>query len=402
MSKEQSNNETSATQKQAMSKEDRSSLVLGIVAVLIVVGIFCLLLAAMTNGKRIQGEFALADDGEVLRRGTEQTLVFDRDNDYEVGTPVTWYVNGEEVAQTEVGEDGKITLGYTPEACGQMYVQARIGTKYTTSGTMYVEAPKLTFTAPNYTVTYGDKLPDMYKYDCCGFVDDDCAEMLCYDGKCTMTDCDDNVCTDCNGKLAVGTYKLRLPQNCEYKDYETEYVDGTLTVLPRKVTVAEIVKEYDQTDIVNANQIRLSGVNNGDDVHISYASAKFDCTDAGTCKVNLQQAKLTGKDSANYTLDATSVRGHILPRRLHLVGMSVCDKTYDGTTKAEVCKPGKLVGVLDGDSVAIGSMVAKFADANVQNGKKVTVTDIKLVGYDKDNYVIVEIDQPTANITSIK
>lgn len=54
---------------------------------------------------------ALADDGEVLRRGTEQTLVFDRDNDYEVGTPVTWYVNGEEVAQTEVGEDGKITLG---------------------------------------------------------------------------------------------------------------------------------------------------------------------------------------------------------------------------------------------------------------------------------------------------
>lgn len=57
MSKEQSNNETSATQKQAMSKEDRSSLVLGIVAVLIVVGIFCLLLAAITNGKRIQGEF---------------------------------------------------------------------------------------------------------------------------------------------------------------------------------------------------------------------------------------------------------------------------------------------------------------------------------------------------------
>ena len=47
-------------------------------------------------------------------------------------------------------------------------------------------------------------------------------------------------------------------------------------------------------------------------------------------------------------------------------------------------------------------MVAKFADANVQNGKKVTVTDIKLVGYDKDNYVIVEIDQPTANITSSK
>ena len=82
--------------------------------------------------------------------------------------------------------------------------------------------------------------------------------------------------------------------------------------------------------------------------------------------------------------------------------MSVCDKTYDGTTKAEVCKPGKLVGVLDGDSVAIGSMVAKFADANVQNSKKVTVTDIKLVGYDKDNYVIVEIDQPTANITSSK
>ena len=71
MSKEQSNNETSATQKQAMSKEDRSSLVLGIVAVLIVVGIFCLLLAAMTNGKRIQGEFALADDEGCVGSGCE-------------------------------------------------------------------------------------------------------------------------------------------------------------------------------------------------------------------------------------------------------------------------------------------------------------------------------------------
>ena len=399
MKKDQLHNENPVAVSEKADKKDKSSLVLGLVAIFIIVGIFCLLLAAMTANKRLTGEIVLADDNAILRRGTEQTLIFDRDNTYQVGTPVTWYVNGEVVSRTEVGDDGKVTFVYTPTACGQMYVQAEIGTKYTTSHTLYVQPPKLTLTAPNYTITYGDKLPDFTKYDCKGLVDDDSVETLCYDGECTVTDnINNNVCTDGGDNLAVGTYKLSLPQNCHYKDYETEYVDGTLTVLPRKLIVAEIVKEYDQTDKVDTRAIRLGGICENDDVKLIYASANFQCADAGTCKVDIIQPKLVGKDSANYTIDVTNARGRILPRRLHLVGLTVCDKPYDGTTKAEVKKPGKLVGVLDGDSVAIGGLVTKFSDSAIQNNKTVNVSEIKLVGYDKDNYVIADVDRTTASI----
>ena len=57
----------------SMNKDDRSSLVLGILTILIIVGIFLALLTALANNGRIGGEITAQGD---LRRGSQTQFVY--------------------------------------------------------------------------------------------------------------------------------------------------------------------------------------------------------------------------------------------------------------------------------------------------------------------------------------
>lgn len=381
----------------SMSKEDRSSLVLGILTILIIVGIFLALLTALANSGRIGGEITAQGD---LSRGTQAQFVYTAPDSVQDGAEVQWFVNGEKVADGVYTQGESLTLDYTPSATGQMMLQAKVGGKYTENMLFNVGAPVLTLTSPEVTVTYGDKIP-MFSAECNGFVDGECPDCNGCDGqidcRCAVIDEYGNTVDDAT-TLTPGKYTLRTNCNCAYMDYEFSQVDGTLTVLPRRVKIADIAKQYDGKPCVDVNSLKLTNIVDGDDVRLEINAACFADKNAGVHKqITLTNARLVGRDSDKYILDDNAY-GAITPRQLTLVGLTVADKYYDGTTRAQVEKLGKLQGVVDGDSVAIGSVSANFASAGAGTSKTVRIDNVTLVGLDKDNYVFAGANEATADI----
>lgn len=361
------------------SKEDKTNLILGIITLIIVAGIFVALVFAVASQSKIDGKIIAEEE---IRRGNEYTFVYKVEA--KDGESVCWYVNGTKVAES-VYQGGEVALQYTPSETGTLNVQARVG-KRTNSASVEVLRPQLTCTAPDLTVTYGDKIT-LPQCSYCGFVDGDCETCDDFDGCCVVLP---------QGKLNAGTYEIDFADCCEYKDYDMNYVKGTLTVLPKTLS-AEIVKEYDGTVEFRGQLPKLSGVADGDDVKIAFDRLVFDSKNAGTNKaVTATNLRLEGKDCKNYCLD-TKLKGKITPKQIELQGLTVADKNYDGTTKATVEKIGSLSGVVNGDNVAVGSITVRFADAN-KGEKQIVATDAKLVGYDKDNYTLKPVVTKSAKI----
>jgi hypothetical protein len=89
-------------------------------------------------------------------------------------------------------------------------------------------------------------------------------------------------------------------------------------------------------------------------------------------------------------------------KNLTISGALANNKAYDGTTTATVdFTSASLVGVVAGDSVSINSSGygANFNNANVANGKPVTVTGVALSGAAAGNYTVSQPSGLTANIT---
>ncbi|WP_143962943.1 YDG domain-containing protein [Litoribacter populi] len=98
--------------------------------------------------------------------------------------------------------------------------------------------------------------------------------------------------------------------------------------------------------------------------------------------------EVTSDGTATLTVNAKEVFG----------AFTVENKTYDGTTEAEVLTR-TLNGVLDSDEVALIGGTAGFADKNVDNDKVVTPSGMVLSGNDADNYTLTTIGTATADIT---
>ena len=376
-------------QKESKYSEEKIDLIVGIVTVLIALALFVWLAVSIgrsTSNNNYTGE--ISANGET-RRGSEQIFTYQLDTTKVAdGETVYWTVNGETVYKGTYAAGEPITLNYTPTETGTMQIVAKIG-KYRQTTNVEVLAPRLTVTAPNVTVVYGETLPDM-NYNVSGFVAGEDVSDFCYDGHCTPK-------TD---KLDVGIYELTFDNECCYRDYETEYVTGTLTVLPKQLVVTNSFrKTYDTTNTIDNPSLTLDGIVEGDEVCAKCDTLYFDNKNVGNDKViMLANVCLEGEDAHNYVLP-DFVYGQITPRPLKLTGLTVKNKAYDGTTKAEIDKMGTLNGVLAGDSVAIGNIRVAFENADVGN-QKVAMRSISLIGADKDNYTVVSIDTPNADISS--
>ena len=377
-------------QKESNYKEERLDYIIGIITVLVVMALFVWLCASI--GRASQRRMAMNTTGEITtlgetRRGNEQLFTYEPNKTVIDGSVVYWTVNGERVYEGTYTDGEPITLAYTPSETGELHIVANVG-KYHQSTTVNVAAPLLTITAPDVTVVYGDALPELH-YKVTGFVAGEDVSDFCYEGKCVAN-------TD---KLNVGVYEVTLDSECSYRDYETEYVYGKLTVLPRQLEVTNnFTKMYDATNTITNPNFKLNGVIEGDDVCAKCDTLYFDNKNAGNNKtVMLANVCLEGEDATNYVLP-DQVYGTITPRPLKLTGLTVKNKIYDGTTKAEIDKMGSLNGIVDGDSVAIGNLGVSFEDANIGK-QKVATNGITLIGADKDNYRVVEIEKPTAEIS---
>lgn len=374
--------------------DDKLDLAIGIVTILTVLALVAWFFISMSV--RAQGLTPIASAQE-LRRGTEQQLTCQVKSDkIKDGAKVIWSVNGKKAEESVYNANEPLTFNYTPETTGQNTVSVKVG-KYKQTAMVNVLPPVLTMQAPNITITYGDELPSL-NYDCNGFVDGDNCGNLCYDGSCAIADYA-NCGANC-GKLNAGVYRIQFDKPCCFKDYEVNMLEGTLTVLPKELKVTNtFYKTYDQTNVIEAPDIVLDGAVEGDEVNAVCDKLYFDNKNAGSNKsVMLANVQLVGEDSCNYCLTGEA-HGIIAPKRIAIDGLTIKDKVYDGTTKATIDKMGSLSGILDGDSVAIGSIDVNFADAYVGT-KEIVINDVTLIGLDKDNYVVDDVKIDGANITT--
>ena len=365
--------------------EERVDLIVGIITIAIFLSLFLWMLISIGNNSR---NFAGAIGSEQeLRRGSEQTLSYTIDKaDIKNGATVEWTVNGRKVGESTYTKGEPTTFNYTPENTGTIAVKARIG-KYSQMSMLEVKPPRLTVTAPNLTVTYGEQIPQI---NCVveGFVAGEEGEIDCTD-----------MCRIDTEKLNVGVYTVEFCKECSYMDYETEYVTGTLTVLPRTLNVVEqFDKVYDGTNTICNPEINLLGVIEGDEVCAECDTLYFDNKNAGEREIMLANVELTGADACNYVLCGYA-HGKIMPKCIDIVGLTVKDKIYDGTTKATIDTMGSINGVCDGDSVAIGNISVSFENASVGE-QNFVVGGVTLVGADKDNYRIGRIETGSGNINS--
>ena len=164
-------------------------------------------------------------------------------------------------------------------------------------------------------------------------------------------------------------------------------------------------KVYDGTSettfTITAMQIMdiQSGSNKTDDVqfadtdlhsgtlHASFDNAKvaYNSNNQVIAKnVNITGLSLIGTDAANYTSESTTgVLATITPKPIS-VSYSVKDKVFDNTSLAKV--DPQLSGVVGSDAVSASHASATFDSSAIGNAKKVTISDVQLVGVDKGNY----------------
>ena len=93
--------------------------------------------------------------------------------------------------------------------------------------------------------------------------------------------------------------------------------------------------------------------------------------------------------SDNYEITYDSGILNITPAKITLSGVTVADKVYDGTTKADVLSAG-VSGTVAGDEVLvdISGAQADFVSKNAGDDVAVNASGFALAGADKGNYIL--------------
>ncbi|MGI5831150.1 MAG: YDG domain-containing protein [Thermoguttaceae bacterium] len=194
----------------------------------------------------------------------------------------------------------------------------------------------------------------------------------------------------------VGSYTVYV--SVTRPGFGTQVQTGTVTISKRlvDVSVSADSKVYDGT-LTAVGTSTLSGVVDGDDVTLLGGSFLFDTCVAGTNKkVTFEGYLLTGSDSSNYTISSSSVSttASIYKKALMVVGSTVDDKVYDGTTEATV-NLGEIRGLVPDDAVTVIA-TGQFSSASI--GTHDVTVSYQISGSSALNYVAPEQEMLTASI----
>lgn len=212
------------------------------------------------------------------------------------------------------------------------------------------------------------------------------------------------------GKNA-GTYNVQYKIEGDATHKDTVPRTRTVEIGHKQVTVSGITaknKMYDGgiSATIITSGVTFGGIVSGDKLTIT-ATGKFTDAKVGDGKtVNLTLGTLGGTSASNYKLAAagnqTTTSANITVKEVTVTGITATNRTYAKDNLKVALTGGTLTGVISGDTVTVDLTNAKgtMTDANVGNGKAVTVTGVALGGADKGNYRLKA--QPagvTVNIT---
>lgn len=361
------------------------------VLTLLILALFTLLMFVLGRLESKNREYfatLTAFDG---RYGDQGVAILTFENDYAVmERDIGWFVDGEQVKSLAYGEEGALELALGDLAVGSHLIEVKVDEKVIASGSFIQQKPLLQVILPTVERRYGEQIGDL-KAEAKGWVDLDDEEKSGFDG---------TVRFDVNGRLDVGTYPLYF-DGFKSDKYDVEVIEGWVKVLPMQLAFEPCFfsKVYDGSKNAHCNGLKLAGVL-ADDIVGVVATAEFCDKKAGVDKkVKILDLTLVGKDADNYTVDFESAEfsGSITPLCVRLEGAKAVDKIYDGTDSVTFADGGRLVGVLQGDSVSVGMISARFEDVKKGSDKKVLIESVKLVGVDGENYCV----EPTETTASI-
>ena len=201
----------------------------------------------------------------------------------------------------------------------------------------------------------------------------------------------------------AGTYtvKATFPAN---DNYGTTTATANFTIAKKTLTATITAKSktYDGTNTAEVTKVELTGVLDGENVTATASNAEFAGVNARNDQTVTATITLNDPTGAakNYTVAATATGTASITAKTLTVTATAENKTYDGTTKATVTNV-TLSGAVGSDTVSLNqsNMTAAFENANVGEGKKVTVSGLALDNNDNGNYRLPNTITCKADIT---
>ncbi|WP_144212064.1 MBG domain-containing protein [Flavobacterium anhuiense] len=201
-----------------------------------------------------------------------------------------------------------------------------------------------------------------------------------------------------NNNKEVGNYKVYAVLS--KPNYNDKVVEGELIINPKSVNVivqGEISKVYNGNTVIglNANNFVLEGIVSGDNVTLNNpAAGTLDNKDVGINKaVTIKDFALSGTDSRNYVLSATSLTSNTAMVKSKTVEVALkgsVSKIFDGTTQAVLTNSNfDVTGILENEVVTLNaSLLGSYDTQNVGKNKTITVEDLTIGGVNASNYVL--------------
>ena len=214
-----------------------------------------------------------------------------------------------------------------------------------------------------------------------------------------------------SGALRVGSYQLEPTALSGGTNFSgTIRLVGALAVNPRAVAIeiSGADRVYDGSTAVPGGATlsvgnRISGGAQTDAVTITGAPEFVDKNAGVNKQISVSGAALSGADSGNYYIAATTFTSTATIARKMLGGIfSANEKYYDGTTSASVSGDLDAAGVVSGDTVGVTYATAEFDTPHVETqvdpndagntlivgATQVAITGIDLTGADSANYQV--------------
>ncbi len=316
-----------------------------------------------------------------IRYGEATTLTYGSEEKSQLkeGDEIVWLVDGKEVQRLSYKDKNAYSYTLKDAKVGARKVKVIAGNRLFSETDVAVGKPLVTVTVKDAQYTYGEKAPQA-AYSFSGLRDGDKENVI------NVKSVNSNVPSN---RRSAGEYSTRLSASSTDGKYDVEVKQGTITVKPKEIKIAnKISKEYDGTNVLSCDKLEISGAMPNDDVNARCDCFYFESKNAGENKISTYNIELTGEDAKNYTV-CSELKGTITPKVIMVEEMAVKNKAYDGKDSVEFKSAGRLSGIVKGDVVAIGDIDAAFENAEVGENKNVKINKINLVGRDKGNYRFV-------------
>ena len=194
----------------------------------------------------------------------------------------------------------------------------------------------------------------------------------------------------------VGTHAVRISglYSTAQNGYLISYVDGSLTITPRQISLGGVSadsKVYDGRTAAILRGGNLVGVVGDDLARLSLSlSGSYASKNVGTHISIAGNATLGGSASGNYILAPLGdMYGDITPALITSIGGILArNKVYNGLTGATIDTSAAVFGGKIAADVLTIDGVGAFSDKNAGQGKTVNISGLQLGGADAGNYAL--------------